>query len=130
MPRVLVIEDDDLARSLIQRALTQEGYDVTVASNGRLGLAAFRATPMDLVITDLIMPDVEGIELIIEFKRRCPELKIIAMSGGGTGWKYDYLGMAKKLGASRVIPKPFTPGDLCALVAGLLGETCPIPQPG
>jgi DNA-binding NtrC family response regulator len=75
------------------------------------------------------MPDMEGLEVIIEFKRRSPGQKIIAMSGGG-GWNSDYLGMAEKLGASRILNKPFAPGDLCALVGEVLGGTSPKLQPG
>jgi DNA-binding response OmpR family regulator len=130
MSHILVIEDDDLIRSLIQRALTKAGYGVTVAANGRKGLAAYQAAPVDLVVTDIIMPDMEGLEVIIEIKRRSPASKIIAMSGGGAGWNSDYLGLAEKLGASRILNKPFAPSDLCALVGELLGGPAPKLQPG
>lgn len=129
MPHILVIEDDDLIRSLIHRALTKAGYEVTVAANGRKGLAAFRDAPADLVVTDIIMPDTEGLEVIIELKRRAPALKIIAMSGGGAAWNSDYLRMAEKLGASRILHKPFSPSDLCALAGELLGGPTPSLQP-
>lgn len=125
MPHILVIEDDDLIRNLVQRTLTKAGYEVTVAPNGRKGLAAYQAAPADLVLTDIIMPDMEGIEAIQEFKRRSPDLKIIAMSGGGAGWGIDYLRMAEKFGASRILNKPFSPSDLCAMVDELMGRTPP-----
>ncbi|HEY8993552.1 MAG TPA: response regulator [Lacunisphaera sp.] len=129
MPRILVIDDDDLIRNLVHRALTKAGYEVTVAPNGRKGLAAFQAAPADLVVTDIIMPDMEGLEVIIEFKRRAPGLKIVAMSGGGAAWNSDYLQMAEKLGASRILHKPFSPSDLCALAGELLGGPAPTLQP-
>jgi DNA-binding NtrC family response regulator len=125
MPHILVIDDDDLIRSLVQRALVNAGYEVTLAPNGRKGLAAFQAAPADLVITDLVMPDMEGLEAIIEFRRRAPGLKIIAMSGGGVGWGTDYLKMAKKFGASGILNKPFELGELSDLVGKLLGGLAP-----
>jgi YesN/AraC family two-component response regulator len=98
---------------------------VTVAANGRKGLAEYKAAPADLVITDLIMPDMEGLEAIMELRRCSPAVKIIAMSGGGAGWGTDYLKMAEKFGASRILNKPFSPGDLCAMAEDLLGGPAP-----
>ena len=121
MPHILVIDDDELIRRLVNHALTRAGYEVMEASNGRKGLAAFKAAPAELVITDLIMPDMEGLEAIQELRRRSPGLKIIAMSGGGVGWSVDYLKMAEKFGASRILSKPFALGTLCAMVAELWG---------
>lgn len=129
MPHILVIDDDDLVRRLVNHALTREGYEVMEAVNGRKGLAAYKAAPAELVITDLIMPDMEGLEAIQEFRRRSPDLKIIAMSGGGAGWSVDYLKMAEKFGASRILNKPFALEELCALVAELWGGEKPVRQP-
>lgn len=130
MPHILVIDDDDLIRNLMERMLRNAGYEVTVAVNGLKGLAAYKAAPTDLVITDLIMPDMEGIEAIQEFKRRSPALKIIAMSGGGAGWGIDYLRMAEKFGADRILHKPFSAAELCGMVDELLGRTSPDLKPG
>ena len=122
MPHILIIDDDVLICQLLRRILEQQGHRVTDAQDGRKGLNALQADPADLVITDLIMPGMEGIETIMEFKRRYPGTKIIAMSGGGVGKGTDYLSMAGKFGALRTIAKPFTIAELAAIVAEVLGE--------
>lgn len=121
MAHILIIDDDELICELLRRTLESAGYRVTEASEGRKGLAAHQATPADLVITDLVMPGMEGIEAIMEFRRRAPKLKIIAMSGGGVGSGGDYLRMASKFGATRTLFKPFMPKDLLSMVAEVLG---------
>ena len=120
MPRILIIDDDILICQLLRLALERLGHEVTEAQDGRKGLAAFQAAPADLVITDLIMPGMEGIETIMEMKRRFPGTKIIAMSGGGVGKGTDYLQMARKFGAVRTMNKPFTIQQLTAVVAEVL----------
>ena len=120
MPRILIIDDDLLICQLLRQALEKQGYLVTEAHEGRKGLAAHQANPADLVITDLVMPGMEGIETIMEMKRRFPGTKIIAMSGGGVGNGTDYLQMAKKFGAHRIISKPFTIQQFTAVVAEVL----------
>jgi len=122
VPHILIIDDDVLICQLLRRILEQQGHRVTDAQDGRKGLNALQADPADLVITDLIMPGMEGIETIMEFKRRYPGTKIIAMSGGGVGKGTDYLSMAGKFGALRTIAKPFTIAELAAIVAEVLGE--------
>lgn len=120
MAHILIIDDDILICQLLQQALEKQGHRVTAAQDGRKGLAAFQADPADLVITDLIMPGMEGIETIMEMKRRFPGTKIIAMSGGGVGKGTDYLQMALKFGALRTITKPFTIKQLTSVVAEVL----------
>ncbi len=105
MSHILVIDDDSSICLLLRKALEALGHQVTVAYDGQKGLAALKVAPADLVITDLIMPGMEGIETILELKRRSPGLKIIAMSGGGMGKGTDYLLMAQKFGAQRTITK-------------------------
>ena len=122
MPNILIIDDDLQICLFLRRALEKLGHQVTEAHDGRKGLAAHQAAPADLVITDLVMPGMEGIETIMEFKRRYPGTKIIAMSGGGVGKGTDYLSMAGKFGALRTIAKPFTIAELAAIVAEVLGE--------
>src|SRR6185369_2584061 len=80
--RLLLIDDDPILREVLAMALVQAGYTVVHAESGRQGTALFRATPADLVITDLVMPDREGIETIVTLHRERPDLPIIAMSGG------------------------------------------------
>lgn len=120
MARVLVIDDDDLYRPMLRLSLEEMGHEVTEAVNGRAGLAAYRSAPAELVITDLVMPDMEGIETIIELRKLNPELKIIAISGGGRGKAGDYLQLATKLGARFTLAKPFELEDFAAAVGGVL----------
>jgi len=124
MTHILVIDDDVLICNVLRHTLEKSGYRVTAAHNGRKALAAHKAAPADLVITDMIMPDMEGIETIMEFKRSSPAMKIIAMSGGGMGKGGDYLSIAKKFGVHRILPKPFTMQNLTAAVTEVLAE-CP-----
>jgi len=107
MPRILIIDDDDQLRASIRQMLELSEYEVNEASDGDEGIKAYQKNPYDLVITDLIMPNKEGIETILELKRDHPEVKIIAMSGGGHGGPRDYLDMADKFGVNRTLLKPF-----------------------
>jgi len=113
----LVIDDDPIVRQTIQAILEEAGYSVTCAEDGRRGLAAFRRNRPDVVVTDIIMPEKEGIETILELRRIWPEGRIIAISGGGrTAKKDDFLRIAKGCGADAVLAKPFEPEELVALV--------------
>jgi DNA-binding NtrC family response regulator len=123
MSNILVIDDDNAICQLLQQGLESLGHHVSVANDGKKGLAAHKAAPAQLVITDLIMPGMEGIETIIEMRRRSPSLKIIAMSGGGMGKGTDYLQIAQKFGAHGTITKPFTLRKLGQLVTEVMGET-------
>jgi len=123
MAHILIIDDDVLICQLLRRILEQLGHRVTDAQEGRKGLNAFQADPADLVITDLIMPGMEGIETILEMKRRFPGTKIIAMSGGGVGSGSDYLQMARKFGAHQILNKPFSVQMLTDLVSTMLVGT-------
>jgi DNA-binding response OmpR family regulator len=114
--RILVIDDDPVARVTIQTILEEEGYSVTCAEDGRRGLAAFRESRPDLVVTDIVMPGKEGIETILELRSIWPDGPIIAISGGGRIGKGDFLKMAKTCGADAVLAKPFEPAELLALV--------------
>jgi DNA-binding NtrC family response regulator len=116
MTRVLIIDDDSEIRTLVQRVLTGAGYETAVAEDGREGMKLQQKQPADLIITDLIMPGQEGLETIIEMRRRFPKVKIIAMSGGGHGGVLDFLPMASQLGAALTLAKPFTPDRLLTAV--------------
>ena len=120
MPKILVIDDDVMVRNTISKVLRHSGFEVIVAEDGVRGLASFRRDRPDLVITDIIMPEKEGIETIIEMRREHPETKIIAVSGGGRIGNADFLGMATSLGAAAVIVKPFLPEDLISKVKSCL----------
>ncbi len=120
MQKVLVIDDDSLVRDTIVRILERKGYQVLVACDGLRGLRMFRSEQPDLVITDIIMPEKEGLETIRDIRAECPDVKIIAISGGARIGNMDFLEMAGKLGASEIIPKPFDPSELISIVARCL----------
>lgn len=122
MSHLLLIDDDDNFRKMLRTALDERGYEVTEASDGKEGLARYKARPVDLVISDLIMPEKEGLETIIELRKLQPGLKIIAMSGGGRVSAKEYLPLAMQLGAARVLAKPFATDILASTIAELLGE--------
>jgi DNA-binding response OmpR family regulator len=123
MMKVLVIDDDAAVRATIVAILKHQGYAVVTAEDGDRGMAVFRAEKPDLVITDIIMPEKEGIQTIMEMRAARPDGKIIAMSGGGRSGNIDFLKIAQQLGADDAIAKPFDPDDLRRLVARCLAAT-------
>ncbi len=120
MARILIIEDDNEVRDYLERVLSRDGFEVIGAANGKEGVALFQQTPADLVITDIIMPEKDGIETIMDLKRQNPGLKIIAISGGGRAEPENYLHSAKLIGASRTLKKPFTNDAMLQAVRELL----------
>ncbi|HTT79373.1 MAG TPA: response regulator [Stellaceae bacterium] len=121
MSKILVIDDDPMVRKAIGRILDRRGYDVVMAGDGRHGLKLFESEQPDLVITDIIMPEREGIETIRAIHKICPGAKIIAISGGGRVGNVDFLTLAAKLGAREIIAKPFDPSELTSSVSRCLG---------
>jgi CheY-like chemotaxis protein len=119
MPSILLIEDDDLFRQSLAEALTEQNYTVTQAADGAKGVTLFRAAPTDLVLTDIVMPNQEGLETIKALRRDHPKLGIIAMSGGLALNVPLYLKVAGALGANRMLPKPF---DLPTLMTAITDE--------
>ncbi len=120
MARILIIDDDAQLRKMLRQTLERAGYGVEEAPDGMEGMKIYRQEPMDLIITDLIMPEKDGIETIIELRKGFPEVKIIAMSGGGRIGPEDYLNMAKGLGAMRIFSKPIEREELLKAVRELL----------
>ncbi|MFQ5722487.1 MAG: response regulator [Candidatus Aminicenantales bacterium] len=120
MKAILIIEDDDQIRALLRQILEREGYQVFDAPDGKKGISLYRQQLPDLVITDLVMPEKEGIETIIELKRNYPRVKIIAISGGGKVIPEIYLEMAEKLGAACTIKKPFQREDVLDAIHQIL----------
>lgn len=109
MARILIVDDDSSIRALLRELLEEEGYQVEEANNGKQGVSSYRANPADLVITDILMPEKDGVELIMELQESFPEVKIIAMSGGGRGLDAQFnLRIAKDFGAVQQIEKPFS----------------------
>jgi DNA-binding response OmpR family regulator len=119
MARLLLIDDDRAVREILALALTSAGHLVTQAADGRRAIAL---SDVDLVITDLVMPDKDGLEAIDALHRSRPDLPIIAISGHGSDSK-GYLKMASMLGAQRVFIKPFNPDSLIRVVDELLAPT-------
>src|SRR5690242_13143113 len=99
---ILLIDDDPLVRAAIRAMLEDAGYTVRSVGDGRAGMKAFRKKRPDLVITDIIMPEREGLETIIEMRTLWPEGPIIAISGGGRDGNADFLQMAERLGANTI----------------------------
>jgi two-component system, chemotaxis family, chemotaxis protein CheY len=122
MAHILLIEDDDALRTVLCLSLTNMGHQVVEARNGKEALRLFRSEPPDFVITDLIMPEKEGLETIGELRRLQPKVKIIAMSGAGRGGPLDYLKVARQMGAARTLAKPFSVDALAAAIAELNGS--------
>jgi CheY-like chemotaxis protein len=114
-----MIDDNSQLRDLLGTALTKLGYVVTSAANGAEAFEAIARTRFDLVITDLLMPEKDGIEVIGEVRRKQPEARIIAMSGGGRGSRDHYLQTAKGLGAHAILGKPFSVSELSAVLDSL-----------
>lgn len=124
MAQILVIDDDDQVRTLFRMILERAGYQVEEAADGRSGARKFRENPADLIITDIIMPEQEGIQTILELRRDFPDVKIIAISGGGTTPSGTYLDLANRLGARRTFSKPIKRQQLLDAVEQVLaGES-------
>jgi CheY-like chemotaxis protein len=122
MPHILLIDDDDFLRPMLCATLEQMGHTVTEAGNGKEGLAQQAHAPADLVLTDLIMPEKDGIETIMELQKKHPGVKIIAMSGGGRMSPGNYLSIARRMGAGAVLSKPFSNDELAAAIEQVLAE--------
>jgi DNA-binding response OmpR family regulator len=120
MRKILIIDDDEQMRTLLCRAMEYAGFAVESAEDGREGQRFFEEQSCDLVITDLIMPEQEGMETITFLRKNHPEVKIIAISGGGRIGPETYLPAALELGANRAFSKPFVLDELTTAVNELL----------
>ena len=119
---ILVIDDEEPVRTVLRQMLEKEGYEVEEAPDGAVGLSLLQDHPIDLVITDLFMPEKEGIETMREVQKSFPQVKIIAMSGGGRMGKLDFLPMAESFGAQRTLAKPFERKELLETVRAVLAQ--------
>lgn len=120
MTCILIVDDDPCVRTAVRKILRNEPYEIIEAANGSEAVNFYRQTKIDLMITDLIMPEKEGIETILEIRQGFPDAKIIAISGGGKNSTDLYLNMAKDLGAQYVLSKPFQIADLLNAVRKLV----------
>lgn len=128
MARILLMDDDEPLRRILQRVLEGAGHEVYAAGDGNAGLALADAIDPELVVTDIVMPDREGLETIGELRRVRPQTPIVAMSGNCDPESGDYLRIARALGADRTLGKPFVPQELVDAVAQLLGAGVGRPQ--
>ena len=122
MANILIIDDEELVRLTLRQMLEDAGHDVAEAADGREGIARYKERPADLVITDIIMPEKEGIETIIELQHHDPAIQIIAMSGGGRLRNLDFLNVAEKFGATRILAKPFEDEEFLEAVEDCLRQ--------
>jgi YesN/AraC family two-component response regulator len=122
MAKILIIDDDDQVRTMLRRTLEADGHEVDEAANGNIGISKYRSNPADLIITDIYMPEKEGLETIIELKRDYPDVRILAISGGSRDMDLDFLPVAAKLGAEKTLNKPIDRRDLLAAVNELIGD--------
>jgi len=121
MPKkILVIEDNELMCSILKELLENAGFTVIDAPDGKVGMRLYRENDVDLVITDIIMPEKEGIETIRELKQENPDVKIIAVSGGGRINSMDYLQIAERLGVQRTFTKPYDEDEILKAVNELI----------
>ncbi len=121
MKRILVIDDHTALRQMLRRILEREGYEVVEAGDGKEGVEFYRQVPADLIITDVVMPEKDGVEIIRELKRDFPDVRVIAISGGSRtlGARYCLAAM-KALGALYALTKPFGRKELLEAVHELL----------
>jgi two-component system, chemotaxis family, chemotaxis protein CheY len=119
---ILIIDDDASIRRVLRTLLERSGYQVEEAENGAVGMAHYRSAPADLVITDLFMPDQDGIETIQQLREEFPDANILAISGGAAGRPQGTLTDAMLFGADATLAKPFSIDELKRVVAGLLAE--------
>src|SRR3954470_11158057 len=124
MARILLIEDEKPMRDAIEKILIRAGHEARIAANGREGLASIPDAPPDLVITDIFMPEKDGIETIVALRKALKDVKIIAISGGGRASNFDFLKLAGQIGADAVLKKPIRMADLIACIDRLL-KTAP-----
>lgn len=120
MPGVLIVEDDNELREMLKLSLIRRKYTVIEAVNGKEAISHFKPSITDLVVTDLIMPEEDGLKVIIKLREIKPSLKVIAISGGGKAGPGSYLNLAKVLGADAIFSKPFSTNDLIAKIEELV----------
>ena len=120
MSHILVVEDSEDLRYIVKDILQRAGHQVSEACDGSEVSDILTGDPIDLVITDILMPEQEGISTILQIRRNNPNIKIIGMSGGGKGGAEHYLEMAREFGADATMQKPFKKAQLLQLVDELL----------
>lgn len=120
MAKILIIDDDEKIVDILTKVLVGEGHQIAEANDGFSAVKNFHDFLPEMVITDMVMPDKDGTELIFQFKRECPGIKIIAMSGGGIIDADGYLEAAKEIGADAIFKKPFHIKEVTNTIKALL----------
>jgi DNA-binding NtrC family response regulator len=120
MAKILVVDDDVQILEMLRKLLEQEGYEVVTAGDGNEAKVRWYETNPDLLITDIVMPEKEGLDLILELQRDTPNIKVIAISGGDRIEPEYYLELAQIIGAYKTMAKPFNPKDLLNTIAEVL----------
>lgn len=123
--RILVVDDERMVRLALRSILEPEGYHVLEAADGEIALRLYRKEEIDVVIIDVLMPERDGLETILQMRHLSPDAKIIAVSGGGQYGLLELLDVAKGLGARIALSKPFEKQELLAAVQELLADTPP-----
>jgi len=121
MARIIVIDDQEPIRRIVRRALENDGHTVLDASDGEAGMALLEREPAEVVITDIFMPGMDGIQTLREIRKRFPAIKVIAISGGDSSGLLDLRHDAELLGAMKSLQKPFNARDIVELVRSVLG---------
>jgi DNA-binding response OmpR family regulator len=122
MPGILLVEDEKELREMLKISLVRRKFTVFEADNGKEAIIHFKPSMIDLVVTDLIMPDEDGLKVIIKLREIKPSIKIIAISGGGKAGPGSYLHLAKALGADAIYSKPFSINELIFRIEELLNN--------
>ncbi|SRR5712692_8289160 len=125
MANILVVDDETILLTLMDTVLSRKGHEVVLAGGGHKGVEMFRQNHPDVVITDIFMPNRDGIEVVMELKRSCPRTTIIAMTGGGQRCMMEITSPAKLLGTDHILHKPFARESLVAAVNAALGTPPP-----
>jgi DNA-binding NtrC family response regulator len=123
MKHILIIDDDDGIRSVFEQLLENKGYSVETASEGKEGLRKMHARKPDLIITDIMMPEMDGLEVVQKIRDHHSELPVIAISGGMQASAMNFLPLAKRFGACKVFEKPVELAKLLEAVETLLDST-------
>jgi CheY-like chemotaxis protein len=121
MARILIIDDCPDEREVLTEMLKGVSHQVCSAPNGKVAMQLLHERHVELVITDMIMPEMDGVETIIALRDKYPDVKIIAVSGGGVAGFDKYVHLARSLGVQKFLPKPFTPEEILRAVQGLIG---------
>lgn len=127
---ILIIDDNEALRTMMAHALTHAGHKVSVAADGKEGLRLFNCRPVELVITDIVMPEQDGIEIVMILRKTHPQLPVLAISGDSPKHSALYLSLARKLGAVETLQKPFSVAALLAAAQAALARTgTTLPRP-